>query len=125
MDRTAFALDDGDAHRFVGCLVGKIAIAMEISNGRVDPERKEHGCHRAGHVFAHRKHRPSDPQWRQDLEHVIILGLADLEPFACVEWCGITIPTVWALRVAIEHAEHLLAACDAPCSLLAWSTFVQ
>ncbi|MFL5014197.1 hypothetical protein [Rhizobium sp.] len=42
-----------------------------------------------------------------------MLGLADLEPFVCVEWRGITIPTVWALRVAIEHAEHLLAACNA------------
>jgi hypothetical protein len=41
-----------------------------------------------------------------------MFGFADLEPFARVKWPGNTDTTVRALRVAIKHAEHLLAACD-------------
>jgi hypothetical protein len=51
--------------------------------------------------LAHGEHRAADPQRRQDGEHVVVLGLADLEPFAGIERCVVIVPSRfgrWAWR---------------------------
>ena len=62
--------------------IGEVAISVEPALAAVDPEREEDARDAAGHEFAHREHVGAHAQRRQDFEHVIMLGLRDLEPLA-------------------------------------------
>jgi hypothetical protein len=53
------------------------------------------------------------PQRRQDLEHVIMLALGDLEPLARKEVLGIAFGHRRIAAMAVEHTVHLRARSDA------------
>jgi hypothetical protein len=81
---------------------------VEVTLTAVDRQREENACDAAGEEFAHGERVAAHPQRRQDVEHVIVLGLADLEPLAAVEGTVIR-RAAQTLRVPVEHAEHLPA----------------
>ncbi len=86
---------------------------MEVTDDPVDPQREEYRCDESGQKFSHREHRTTDPQRRQDLEHVIMLTLGYFEPLACIKRARVTVETVRTLCMPIEHSEHLMALSDA------------
>ncbi len=112
-DRPALAIDDHLLHALRRSAIGKIAIAVEEALAAVDPEREEDARHIAGHEFAHREHVGAHPQRRQDLEHVVMLALGDLEPLAGEEVLGIAFGDRRIAAVAVEHAIHLGTRGDA------------
>ncbi len=108
-DWTAFPLDNGGAHVCGRTLVGKVAIGVEEPHPVVDLQGEEDAGDAARQEFPHGEHLAVHEERRQDVEHVIMLDLGKLEPLPAIE-AGIGIlETIGALRVAIEHAEHLPA----------------
>ncbi|CUX58050.1 conserved hypothetical protein [Agrobacterium fabrum str. J-07] len=108
-----FALDDGVAHALGRALVGQVAIAMEMADIPVDRQGEKDAGDRAGQEFAHCEHLSAHKQRWQDLEHMVVGCLANLEPFAAIESTVVTLPSVRALRMTVEHAEHLPTIGDA------------
>src|SRR5690606_12103880 len=52
-------------------------------------------------------------QRRQDLEHMVVVGLRHFAPFAGIDRTGVDGETVRALRMAVERAKHMPAVGDA------------
>jgi hypothetical protein len=90
-----------------------IAIAMEIAGAAIDREREEDTGDRAGHELAHGEHVAAQPERRKNLEHIVVLGRADLKPLAVIESASEARLAYRCLAMAVEHMEHLSARCDA------------
>ena len=112
-DRPRFALDDRRLGAIRRGLVRKIAIAVEETLAAVDREREEDARDAAGQVFAHREHVGPHEQGRQDLEHIIVVGFADLEPLTGEEMAGIALGHGRIATMAVEHAVHVMACRNA------------
>ena len=85
---------------------------MEPAAHIINGQRQKYARHTAGLEFAHGKQTPSHEQRREDLEHVIIVGLADFEPFAGIKRSALAGLVKRRLAMAIENLKHLVSAGD-------------
>ena len=107
LHRPRLAVDDGRAHAAWRGAIREVAVAVEVALMAVNRQRKEDAGDAAGEEFTQREHVVPHPQRRQDVEHVVVFDLGDLEPFARIECGRVVFRTVRPLCMAIEHAEHL------------------
>ena len=81
-DRPELAFDDRLLRALRGAAIGEVAVSVEEALAAVDREREEDARDAARHEFPHREHVGAHEERWQDFEHLIMLGLRDLEPLA-------------------------------------------
>lgn len=72
---SGFTHDDLAPHPVERRTIAKVAIAVKPAGAVVDPEREEDAGDAGGQELAHGEHVAAIKQWRQYLEHVVVVGL--------------------------------------------------
>src|ERR1700730_6141050 len=111
--RPGLAVDDGGLHAIGRAAIGKVAIAVKPPDAAIDWEREEDAGDAAGHVFAEREHIAAHEQRRQDIEHILVVALGDLEPLASEQIASIAVGHGGCAAMTVEHMVHLAARRDA------------
>src|SRR6202011_964509 len=102
LGRTGFPFDNRGTQTIRRALVGEVAIAVEPAGFAVDANRQKDARDAAGQKLRHGEHSAAHEARRQNVEHMIILALADLEPFADVAPAANSI--VVERRIAVPRA---------------------
>ena len=106
-DWSGFAVNDRVPHRLDRTRIREVAICVKVTDGVIDPDRVEYRGHGTGHELTHRKNRSAHPERRQDVEHIGVGELINLEPFAGIDGRLVIIKAVGAHRVPVEHPKHV------------------
>ncbi|OWK25541.1 hypothetical protein AJ87_08965 [Rhizobium yanglingense] len=110
--RTRFPLDDRSSHTIDRAGIGQIAIGMEPAEPAVDLQSEENAGDALRLKLAHREVIAAHEERRQDLEHAVMVGFGDFEPFTGVEPSGKTRLVEGRLVVAVHHRVEFVAAGD-------------